>query len=266
MPDLDATILRATIALICASVVSVIAWRKRLLDPGGTVAAILVGTALVAFGGWWAGILLVAFFLTASLLSTSDHDHPSRTWQQVLANGAPATFFAALAFLFDAPSLLVASAVAIAAATADTWATEFGRRSGAIPRSISTLRPAPIGTSGAISLPGTVASIAGAMTIATLAILLDPLASMSVLIGVPELLVISSCGALGSLIDTILGAAFQARYQCLSCGARTEEPSMHDPGPGHEVVLESGVSWLTNDTVNFAASGLAGVIAAFIVH
>lgn len=264
MPDLDATIIRGAIALICASVVSVVAWRKRLLDPGGAVAATFAGTALVAFGGWWAGILLVAFFLTSSLLSVSEHDHPSRTWQQVVANGAPATAFAALALLLDSPTLLVSSAATIAAATADTWATEVGRQSGATPRSIKTLRLAPIGTSGAVSLPGTLASIAGSMTIAILAALLAPLASMPVSIGFPEQLVIVICGILGRLIDTFLGAVFQARYQCVTCGMRTEEPLGHDPG--HELVLESGASWLTNDAVNLTASGIAGVIAALIVR
>ena len=264
MPDVDTTIIRAAIALTCASVVSLVAWRKRLLGPGGAVAAVIIGSALVAFGGWWAGILLFSFFLTSSLLSTSDHDHPSRTWLQVVANGAPATAFSILAFVFVAPSLLVVSAATIAAATADTWATEIGRRSGATPVSVRTFRPAPIGTSGAVSLPGTLASIAGAMVIAILAALLAPLASMPVSIGFPELLAIVICGTIGSLVDTVLGAVFQARYRCLTCGFRTEEPSTHDAS--HKLVPESGVSWLTNDAVNLTASGIAGVIAAFIVR
>lgn len=257
MPDLAPTIFRAAIAVLCAALICLYARRRRLLDQNGSVAALIIGTAIVAFGGWWAGILLVAFFLTSSLLSPSGDNRPARTWRQVVANGGPASVLAALSLTFDSPPLLVASAATIAAATADTWATEIGRRSGAVPRSVTTLRPVPIGTSGAISAPGTIASLIGAAFIALLAVLIAPLTPLSLPPSQTTLIAISLAGAAGSLVDTLLGASVQARYRCRTCGLRAENSSAHDPD--HITVLESGVPWITNDIVNLGATSVAGV-------
>lgn len=261
MDNLDASLIRAAIALPLASVIAIAARRRHLLDPGGAVAAIVVGTVVVATGGWWAGLLLVAFFLTSSLLSRSDHDHSPRTWRQVLANGAPATLFAMLSFVLGSRPLLVASAAAIAAATADTWATEVGRRSGALPRSVTSLRRVPVGTSGAVSLPGTLASAAGALVIAILGAFVSPLAPQSLSFGMSSMALIAVAGSIGCLIDSLLGASFQAGYRCRTCGDRVEDHTDHVAD--HELALESGVPWLTNDLVNFVAPVFAGLVAAF---
>ena len=58
----------------------------------------------------------------------------------------------------------------LAAATADTWATEVGTLAGGTPRSIRTLRPVPAGTSGGVSVVGTLASVLGALLLPALAL------------------------------------------------------------------------------------------------
>jgi len=79
----------------------------------------------------------------------------------VLANGS----VAALAACFNPLHALADLALlgAVAAATADTWATEVGVRLGRRPRSILTLRQQPPGTCGTVSVPGTLGSAAGAL-------------------------------------------------------------------------------------------------------
>lgn len=260
MPDPGALVVRTVAALVAAMLISIVARRKRLLDGGGAIAAVIVGTTLVVTGGWWAGILLVGFFIASSLLSISGGDRPSRTWQQVAANGAPATLFATLGYLFESSSLLIASAAAIAASTADTWATEIGQRSGAVPRSVTNFRPVPIGTSGAVSGPGTVANIGGAAFIALLAVAFSPLAATTLAAGPSDLLVLSLTGAMGSAVDSVLGATVQARYQCATCGALSEDRR----DPQHTFALASGVGWVTNDGVNLASGTLAGMLALLI--
>ncbi len=67
-----------------------------------------------------------------------------------------------------------AFAGALAAATADTWATEIGRYSRKPPRLITTGKPVAAGTDGGMTLVGTVGGIAGAAFMAALAFLFEP--------------------------------------------------------------------------------------------
>jgi uncharacterized membrane protein len=85
----------------------------------------------------------------------------------VVANGTVAAL-AALGQLWPA------AAGAIAAAAADTWATEIGAHSSERPRLITTGAPVPRGTSGALSVLGTLGGIGGAVTMAALAGLVAP--------------------------------------------------------------------------------------------
>ena len=89
------------------------------LTGRGAVAALAVGVATVWGFGWRGLMLLLAFFISGSLLTEGGGQ---RTDRQVLANGG----IAALAALAGS---WIAFAGALAAATADTWASEIGRAS-----------------------------------------------------------------------------------------------------------------------------------------
>ncbi len=90
---------------------------------------------------------------------------------QVFGNGGIATAFAALHFFF--PNELwpwLGFAAALAAVNADTWATELGVLNPHPPRMITDLRKVvEKGTSGGISLIGTLAALAGSALIGILA-------------------------------------------------------------------------------------------------
>jgi uncharacterized membrane protein len=66
-------------------------------------------------------------------------------------------------------------------------------------------------------------------------------------------------GTLGSVIDSLLGATFQARFACMVCGYRAESPAPHRTG--HRMRVASGIPWLTNSAVNLAAALAAGIVA-----
>src|SRR5437899_8834125 len=142
--------------------------RVKWLTRGGLVAALCVGAA-VGWGLGWRGLLvLLAFFVSGSLLTQlAGGAGGQRTARQVLANGG----VAAGAALFGAWSVAVA---ALAAATADTWATEIGSFSPWPPRLFTTWSPVPAGTSGGITLLGTLGGAAGAVVMAWLAALVQP--------------------------------------------------------------------------------------------
>ncbi|HEY6808001.1 MAG TPA: DUF92 domain-containing protein, partial [Gemmatimonadales bacterium] len=112
------------------------------LTRGGLVAALAVGGAVAAGTGWRGVTVLFAFFVSGSVLTQlSGGAEGARTARQVLANGGIAAAAAAVGWW---PVM----AGALAAATADTWATEIGSFSPTLPRLLTTFAPVLPGTSG----------------------------------------------------------------------------------------------------------------------
>lgn len=254
--------LDVALAFLAATTIALAAYRKRLLDHSGAVAASLLGPGIVATGGWWLGALLVAFFASSSLLPKTDAKRPSRDGWQVLANGGPALMLSGLGIAAWREELLVGAAAAIAAATADTWATELGRRFGGRPWSIHTWRRVPPGTSGAVSIAGTLASAVGAVFVAAVGIALASIAPAGGIAAAPAAACIAVGGTLGSVVDSLLGAHVQARFRCEVCGRITEEAGAH--ADGHPVIHTTGVIWMTNSTVNLTATLASGLAAALL--
>lgn len=219
---------------------------SRWLSRSGTGAALAVGAA-VAWGAGAAGLaLLLAFFLSSTLLTRGGG---RRSAVQVLANGGVA---AAAALLSRAhPSWRVALAGALAAATADTWATEIGARSRRRPRLLTTGAPVEPGTSGGVTWLGSAAGAAGAAFIAAAAALLGVTRP-----GAAPLVAVA--GIAGGLADSLLGATVQARRRCALCGARSEASRVCC---GRPMELAAGVRWMTNDTVNLAATVVGALVA-----
>jgi uncharacterized protein (TIGR00297 family) len=67
------------------------------------------------------------------------------------------------------PLLLLAYVAAIATKLSDTCGTEIGKAYGKTTYLITTLKPVPRGTEGAVSLEGTIAGIIGSLILAVLA-------------------------------------------------------------------------------------------------
>ena len=247
---------------------AIVARRLQMLTSDGALAAGLLGTLVLGFGGWvWAGLLL-AFFISSSLLSKRFKRRKSRAeshyakgsqrdWAQVAANGGVGALFVILNLLF--PGNLwpwIGFAAALAAVNADTWATELGGLSSRSPRLITTGRVVSAGTSGGVSLAGSAAALAGAGLIAALAVMMAPSTA-----GWPVGLLIIATGWLGAMLDSLLGATVQVMYRCPSCDSATESEVHHC---GTESAHQRGFRWLNNDAVNAIAALAAGFGAASI--
>lgn len=272
--SLDQDTVRWLAGALAAVIVAASAWRVRSLSLSGAIAATCTGTAVVGGGGWWGGMLLVAFFVSSSGLSRagrqpSDGASPVRGSRrdavQVLANGGVAAGCALVLAITQDGSWCVALAASLAAANADTWATELGRLSGQRPRSIVSFRQVPPGTSGGVSFAGTIASFTGASLIGIMAVAgwgNDWLAIPATEPNLARLLmIVVGCGFVGSLVDSVLGATVQARYRCPQCNVITESP---DHRCGTRAELVRGVRWVTNDVVNVSAVAIAAGIALWI--
>jgi uncharacterized protein (TIGR00297 family) len=237
-----------------------------LLTKSGAIAALIVGTAVFAGTGFRGSIALVGYFLTSSLLGRlpravafTQHRGGQRDAVQVLANAGIPALLAVLHLAASAkrhPTLAVAYSSAVAAAAADTWATEIGGRYGTIPRSIVTGRPVTPGTSGGISHAGVYAAAAGSALIAAIAIS-NPSSPKSSNSRQFHFVAIFAAGITGSIIDSLAGALFQEVRFCQICSNSTER-SVHDCGA--ETSRIRGVPGWNNDVTN-----VVGILSGMIV-
>lgn len=254
------------LGFLLALLIAFLAYKARSLNPSGAVAATFTGTIIFGIGGWKWAILLLLFFITSSALSRAFKKRKQnldekfskgheRDAGQVFGNGGLATIFAALHFFFPASALpWVGFAAALASVNADTWATELGVLSKHPPRLITNLsKIVEKGTSGGISLAGTLASLAGSALIAFFASLLTGNWSLFPLV--------TFAGLAGSLFDSLLGGTVQAMYYCPTDKKETEKHPLHTCGT--ETVHIRGWKWLDNDLVNFSCSA-AGVIVSIL--
>ncbi len=251
-----------------AAIVGGAGYRKKALSPGGAVGATAIGTAIFAAGGWQWSILPIGFFVSASMLSFFKKTEKTQTAEkfekgnrrdfwQTMANGGTATVAAVMAIFSPHPAWIAAFVGAIATATADTWATELGVLSRQLPRLITTGKPVSRGTSGGVTLLGTLAAMAGTLFIGGLAFGLH--------IGGKEWQTVAFGAAVGgiagALADSVLGATVQVVYRCPRCGQKTEQ-WFHRACHGQRTEYLRGVTWVNNDTVNFFSTVAGAVVAA----
>jgi uncharacterized protein (TIGR00297 family) len=145
--------------------------------------------------------------------------------------------------------LIIIFAILIASSNSDTWASEIGSLSKKRPISLRNFRLTDAGTSGAVSLLGTIAGLFGSLLIAIFTFFLFSISFY-------ELLFIFFFGFIGNVIDTLLGAFLQAEYKCKKCSALVEKKSHC----GRETEKVKGLAFLTNDAVNL----LSGLFAAIL--
>ena len=217
------------------------------LTRAGVAAALFVGAAVWWGLGWIGLVPLFAFLLSGSLLTRlATGRAAARGARQVLANGGVA---AALALLGSWPGTIGA----LAAAAADTWATEIGAFSPTDPHSITTGEPVPRGRSGGITPLGTMGGLLGAIAIAGLGGLVAPRQAL----GLAGAMLTAAAGIFGMLSDSLLGATLQASYTCAVCHAVTEAAgTCHAP-----LQRTRGVPWLDNDAVNLAGACVGAIVA-----
>lgn len=262
-------LVRIAWALAFNVAVAGVAFLRRYVTAGGAIAGAAIGFVIYLSGGAFFWSVLMAFFFSSSLLSkVAHHDGADpgiaakgsrRDAVQALANGGLAAVMALLHAVTGRPLFMLGFAIALAAANADTWASEIGRRSRNDPRSILTFRRAVRGTSGAVSALGLVASAAGSLFIGLwfaagyFALNGWNTAELAAIVAA-----ITAGGFLGSIVDSVLGATIQAQYRDARRGSVTERAVSAD---GVANVLVRGFGPVTNDAVN----ALSGLIAAGVV-
>ncbi|MCH8568517.1 MAG: DUF92 domain-containing protein [Balneolales bacterium] len=237
-------------SLIFSIVLSYFSFLLRLLSLDGMRTAAIIGTVTLGLGGVEFAIYLGFFFLSSSILGKIC-DYKSavaagtellserRTSEQVWANSF---WFVALLILYDITgywSFWAGAVAAIAAATADTWATIIGSRSSkTYSRLIIGGKKVPKGNDGGISVPGTIGGFLGAAFIGVLALTFQGFFSVA------DAVIIFSAGFVGCLADSVYGYYFQHHKNILRLGSIAIMPGNH--------------------LVNFMATGTAALLAIIL--
>jgi uncharacterized protein (TIGR00297 family) len=263
------------LSLVLACAVAFVAYRLGSLSRSGAMAAIFVGGSIFALTGWKGSIALLFFFLSGSLLTRLpskrqlefSEDKAGRSWDQVLANGI-VPVLACYALLNDTFAPLASYAVmgALATATADTWATEIGSRYASKTFDPITFRTFERGRSGGVSMYGLLASLAGALAIALLALPQMRDNYLTLTFATTSMVVIAVSGLVGAYLDSILGRTMQAVFSCDHCNA-TVEVRQHC---GQKTRRIKGFRAIDNSVVNLLAtiggSLLAMLLAGSLLH
>jgi uncharacterized protein (TIGR00297 family) len=195
---------------------ALIGYRARTVSPSGAATGAIIGIVIFVCAGWQGWLLLLATFAVAAIASQAGLRRKSalgiaearggrRGAGNAIANtgvAAIATLLAALTYAHD--TALVAFVAALTAGGSDTVASEIGKAWGRRTYLITGLQPVPAGTSGALSLEGTAAGLAGATALAGLGVLLNlaPAWTIPAIVG----------GAVaGSIAESVMGATLEAQ-------------------------------------------------------
>lgn len=239
------------LGLILSAAFCLLAFFFNMLTLDGAQSAGMLGTVVFGLEGWPAGILLLFFFVSSSLISRKSVlkvetesgnyiEQVRRNGLQVWSNSFWFAVFLIVAFITEYNFFLVASLGALSTATADTWATELGsRRFKVRTYLINGLEKVDPGTEGGISIPGTLAALAGSLIMAAAAVYVFSFLKFTIIF------TIFMAGFLGCMADSYLGAAYQR-----------DEAVFRVPGFYKEFKIE-----ITNNFVNWASTGIGSLIA-----
>ena len=202
-----------------------IAWAQRfpLLTKAGWCHAGILGTVLWGSLAWRGWLAVVAYLALGSLVTKMGFARkqelglaegrggrrgPENVWGSAFTGLVLALLIAA--GIGSPALLLIGFSASFAAKLADTFGSEIGKRWGRTTLLITTLRPVPPGTEGAVSVEGTLASAVGSLLMTVVMALLGLLQS-----GAAFALVLM-VGFIATLLESLLGALGQDRWSWLS--------------------------------------------------
>jgi len=239
-------------AILLNSLLLLLAWLlpKKLLTPAGYLHAWLLGVIIWGCMGWRGYSVVMVYFLLGSAVTRlgmarkqaagiaegrSGRRGPENVWGSALTAAVCALALAALQLGGTAPLrevwlplLSLAYVSSLSTKLSDTTASEVGKAYGRRTFLITTLKPVPPGTEGAVSLEGTLAGIGGSALIAATAwgIGLIPAWGMVVCL---------IAALLATTGESLIGATLQNQFP-----------------------------WLTNEVVNIINTTLGAILALIL--
>jgi len=232
------------IAIGLNAVLLAIAWLlpKKLLTPLGNLNAWILGVLVWGTLGWQGYVVVVFYFIVGSVLTfigmaekeaegIAEERSGVRGAGNVWSSALTATI-CAIATLFCASAitevLILAYVASFCTKLSDTTASEVGKAYGKRTFLITTLKPVPRGTEGAVSLEGTVA---GAIASIVLALIAWGIGMISWL----GIIWCAIAAFIATTVESLIGATLESRF-----------------------------TWLTNDLVNFINTAIGAIVAILL--
>jgi uncharacterized protein (TIGR00297 family) len=179
--------------------------------------------------------------LNKNVDSDKKHAKPRDAFQ-VLANGGITLGLSVLFILYKVWYLEVLMLISISVACADTLSSEIGMKFGKKTFGILNFKVLPRGVSGGVSLQGFLGALLGAFIIG--------------IFRMDFFWIIVIAGFLGSVLDSVIGLLFQAKY---NCDGQISDIESED--------LVSGYRFITNDMVNVLSNIIVvGICWYFILN
>ncbi|MBD1871759.1 TIGR00297 family protein [Cyanobacteria bacterium FACHB-471] len=222
---------------------------KKLLTPAGYIHAWILGVILWGTLGWRGYVVMMFYFLVGSAVTRigmakkeaagiaekrSGARGPENVWGSALTGTICALAAYVLGFSESAelqtfiPLLLLGYVASLSTKLSDTSASEVGKAYGKHTFLITTLKPVPPGTEGAVSLEGTLAGVVASVAIALIGWAVNLINPLGVLLCVIAAFIATN-------LESVIGATLQSKFD-----------------------------WLTNEVVNILNT-LIGAIAAILL-
>lgn len=222
---------------------------KKLLTPAGYIHAWILGVILWGTLGWRGYAVMMFYFLVGSAVTRIGMDKkeaagiaekrsgargPENVWGSALTGTICALSAYVLSFGESAelqtvvPLLLLGYVASLSTKLSDTSASEVGKAYGKHTFLITTLKPVPPGTEGAVSLEGTLAGVVASVAIALIGWAINLINPLGVLLCVIAAFIATN-------LESVIGATLQSKFD-----------------------------WLTNEVVNILNT-LIGAIAAVLL-
>lgn len=208
-----------------------VAWLlpKKLLTPAGYLHAWVLGVLIWGCLGWRGYSVVMVYFLVGSLVTRigmarkeaagiaekrSGMRGPENVWGSALAGTLCALGILWLSYLNGDETgwmtlLTLGYVASFSTKLADTTASEVGKAYGKHTFLITTLKPVPPGTEGAVSLEGTLAGIAAAAVIALLSWALGLISPLFVLLCLIAAFIATN-------LESVIGATLQSQWEWLT--------------------------------------------------
>ncbi|MEX0944848.1 MAG: DUF92 domain-containing protein [Balneolaceae bacterium] len=247
------------LGLFLSVLIAYIAFFGNWITLDAIKAVVIFGTLIFGLAGWSLALAVLFFFISSNLLSRwnrfNRYRDPEEKFRkptgskrrdgyQIWANGFWIAFFTMNWFIIQSDIILIAAFIALATATADTWATEIGTVKPGKTVKINTFTPIRPGKDGGVSIKGTVASAIGALLIACFVFMTS--------VDQPfwYFLIVLLFGFGGSLLDSYFGALFSDKKWRLK---------IPKDFTGNQHLY-------SNSFVNWISTGLSAVLALMFIQ
>lgn len=247
--------------ILLAEVLFSIVFFAKGLSYYGSMLAMLMCVLYTCFGGVFGILLLLSeyffiFFVAIfkKIIKKEKRKEKPRNVLQVLINGGLGTLFMVLYGILKKQSLLIISVISLSGCLIDSVSSDVGVLSKGDAYDFIKRKKVDKGISGGVSFLGTISSLICAFIIAFVTCRHLNLTNK-------YLFVITGLIFFQTIIDSILGSLFQAKYKCVKCKKIVEEKEHC----GKKTKLIDGVSWINNNMVNVMSSFITTIITSLFI-